>query len=401
MREPWEFKYVMRSPAILRHFFSTLICITVSVAPIRAQTDVSGEVNLTRCWAHGTAASGMSRLAFDGTRIFLSAPGAKIESLSSDGKKLWSTELGGDITSNLLPMENALFLSTAPSLGESGKRQASVLRALSKETGITSWTIQLTDADEHYIGSFSGNLIVVSGNGVVQSLEPRTGAVVWRREVSDRFVAEPAFNSTKVVIPASGRQIFAISLATGQIDSLQKVSFDVTAVAETHTGELIAGDDRGNISSMLSGGGKANWKFKTGGQISTVFPVGENIMAASHDNFVYLLVSRNGGVVWKRRLPGRMTQIGAIANKYALMTSIEEHSAVLVDLTSGKAATSIFLGPEERIVHDPVGANGTLYLLTNEAVYSYSLRACPLNTEGGPDKVPVTASPKTILAANR
>ena len=97
-----------------------------------------------------------------------------------------------------------------------------------------------------------------------------------------------------MIVATTAKQLFSVSLATGEIDSMRKMSYGVTALVETPSGEIIAGDERGNVSSLVNGNAKPYWKFKSGGEISAIFAVGEHLLVTSHDNFVYFLVSRNG-----------------------------------------------------------------------------------------------------------
>ena len=171
--------------------------------------------------------------------------------------------------------------------------------------------------------------------------------------------------------------------SNGEIVSVKKVQFAPTAVGEI-TGDVITGDERGNLTS-LGKSEKVNWNFKSGGKISAIVEIGSNLLAASNDNFVYLFTSRNGGIAWKRRLNDRVSQIGVIDGKFALVSGYEEHGAMLIDLGSGRVAGQITLAADEFAVTRPVSSNGKIFILTNSAVYGYSPTDCS-NKESGHDK---------------
>lgn len=357
------------------------VCILLCAGVIFGQTKSAGSVDAAKCWSYSTGQADGAGIASDGSRVFIGLGGAKVEAITSDGRKLWSTELGGSVSSNLLPLEGGLILATATSSGESGKPGGSVIRSLSKETGITNWTSKLPEADRHFLGGFNGAVIVVSTSGVIQSIDAGTGVLKWKRDIASGFVAEPVFNGGKVIAAAAGKQIFGVSMTTGEIESLRKSVFGVTALGETPAGALITGDERGNVTFFANGTDKINWKFKTGGEISGIVAVGENLLITSHDNFVYFLTGRNGNVAWKKRLPGRVSHIATTPGKFAISTSFEEHGAAVTDILSGKSAGQIALGVDESLVYDPVSANDLILMLTNQAVYAYSLNGCAAKSD--------------------
>ncbi len=317
---------------------------------------------------------GYSAIAADGSHVYLGSEGAKIEALSLDGRKLWSSELGGDISSNLVPVEKGLLLATSTLASDSPKATAT-LRNLSKETGITSWMLKLPNAGRYFLNPYNGFVIVVAQNGVVEAVDARDGTVKWKREIAEGFVAEPAFTPAKMIVATTGRQIFSISLASGEIESMRKSVYGVTALGELPTGEIVVGDERGGVSTM-NGTDKPTWKFKSGGEISKIFQIGDSILATSHDNFIYYLLARNGDVDWKKRLSGRVMHLANITDKYALTMSFDDNNAVFTDLFTGKVAGQIGFADEEKLVSAPVAINGSIFLLTDRAVYSYSLGEC-------------------------
>lgn len=351
-----------------------LLTILMSLAVTPAQVKTTGEVDVAKCWTC-TLGNG-ERFVSDGTRIFVGGAGARVDALSLDGKKMWSAELGGEINSNLLPLDNALFVVTSPVSAEGAAAGESRLRGVSKETGITVWTVKVPDADLHFLGAANGDLWVVSGSGTILSIDPKTGAAKWRREIADGFALEPVLFGDKMFLISTAKQLFTIALVSGEIESMTKLSSGATARAIAGNGDLVVGDERGSVIS-LEDGQKTNWKFKTGGSISAILPVGDGLLVASHDNFVYFLTGRNGGLAWKKRLSARPFQIGTVGSEYAIVSGIEERGATLIALSSGKVSGQVAFGTEETLVAKPVTADGKILFLTSEAVRAYSVNGCP------------------------
>lgn len=338
---------------------------TVSTQPARAP----GEVTLLQCWS--LPVEDGRALTVSGENIFVARGGARVESISIEGQKLWSTELGGELSSNLVAGEAGVFLTTSVVNGESDKNDRGTLRLLSMETGITGWTAKLPMADSYSLGLGSDSVIVVTSKGAIEAFFAKTGMPKWRREVAEGFVGEPRFNHENVYLASTAKQVFTVSLANGEIIAVKKLKFAPTAVAEV-SGEVFTGDERGNLTS-LGRRDNANWNFKSGGKISAIVETGGgSLLAASNDNFVYLLSGRNGDVAWKKRLNERVSQIGVIDGKFALVSGFEEHAAHLIDLDSGRTVGQLSLAEDEFAVARPVFVGGRFFVLTNTAVYGHS-----------------------------
>lgn len=349
-----------------------VLLIVLTVTAVGQAVSNGGEVTLSKCWS--LALDDGDRLAASGEQIFVGRSGAKISSLSPDGKGLWLTELGGEIVSNILAGQGGVLIVTSTIDGDSDKISVGTLRFLSSGTGITNWTAKLPEADSYSLGFGGDSVIAVTSKGALLAFDAKTGAAKWRRELAEGFVGEPRFNHANVYVASTAKQIFTISLASGEIVAVKKLQFAPTAVGEI-TGEVFMGDERGNLTS-LGKSDKVNWNFKSGGKISAIVEVGNHLLAASNDNFVYLLTGRNGDVTWKRRLNERISHIGVIDGKFAIVSGYEEHGALLININSGKIAGQLNLAADEFVVDRPVFSSGKIIILTNSAVYGYSATKC-------------------------
>ncbi len=364
----------------IRAIFFLLMIVAASLPAISQTAPAPVEIAASKCWTFPPSEVPLS-IGSDSEAVYLATNGGRITALSHEGKMLWSSELGGDISSNLLSTGSGLLVSTT-SVSEG--TTISNLRYLSRETGITGSSIRLPDADRFFIYQHEANTLIAARNGTVLSVD-RLGKINWKREIASSFVAEPYFKGGKLIIAARGKQIFTIDAGTGEIASMRKSEHSVTALGELATGEILVGDDRGNVMP-LNGSDKPIWRFRSGGEIATLFHTGQNIIAGSHDNFVYSIYSRNGDVEWKRRLSGRLLQAASIDGRFLLTMSVEENAAVLTSIASGKIAGRIVFADGEFLTAEPTTHNGLILLATNRAVYGYSLDGCDQKKDGGPEK---------------
>ena len=369
-----------RLPEAILLLGCTAVLFAAGVFP---QQKAETELVVTRCWSYPLELGKV--LATDGERVYLGTTDAKVEALSPEGKRLWRSELGGEIASNLLATDTGVLVATTAA-GSDGKTASSTLRMLSKDTGITSLTVKLASATGHFLVSTQSAVVIVSLNGIVQSIDAKTGAVRWKREIAAGFVGEPFFNGDRLLVASTAKQFFHISLSTGEIESMRKFDIGVTAATETSTGDVIIGEERGSVTSLIKGSDKALWRYKTGAFISSIRFLKDHLLVTSHDNFVYFLTSHNGGVVWKKRFAGRVSQVGIFENVLALVSSIEEHGATFVSLVNGKPVGQIVLEEDEYLASNPISSNGLILALTNQRAIAYSLNACAAKKEGGAGK---------------
>lgn len=347
------------------------------------QAKSEAELTVTRCWSYEI--EGGRSIAADGIRAFVATSDAKVEAMSLDGKKLWATELGGEIASNILPTGNGVFLAVA-STASGDKQPSASLRVLSKETGIPSLSLKLPNVTRHSLFGWQNSVLIVSANGVIQSIDNKTGVVRWKREVAEAFAGEAVVSGERVFVTTPAKQIFAISIAGGDIELMRKLPFAVTAIVQSTAGELIVGDERGNVTSTTKDLERLLWRFRSGGLISSIRAINGNLLVSSHDNFVYYLTTRNGGLVWKKRFAGRVSSVGLVLNEAALLSSSDEHGATFVSLATGKPLGQIALDDDESFATDPIFINGLMLAITTRRLSAYSLSGCTLQKVGGTSK---------------
>ena len=339
------------------------------------QTKSTAEVDPAKCWSTATGEVIAESLSVGNPHVFLALSGARVDAVSLDGKKVWSTEFGGEIRSNILSAGSGVLLVTSTTSNDAAKPGEFSLRSLSAETGIPSRTIKLPPAERYYLDFSEAGLIVASSTGTIRSLETKDHSVKWTREIANGFAAVPLVVAGKIMVASTSGQLFTVSAASGEIESMRKLPFTSTVVGQTASSWLIVGDERGNVTLFSNGSDKPYWRFKSGGAISHILEAAGGIIAVSLDNFVYFLNERNGDVVWKKRMGGRVGGIAAQGDRYIVVAGLEEHSGVLLDASTGKVSGQIQFDDDEMIVEIRSTPTGPL-VLTNAALHQYGLTGC-------------------------
>lgn len=372
-------------PTLLFKF--NLLCILLLTgwqSTLLGQVKSGGEVDISQCWAHDTQL-GLT-VAADNGHIYVGSAGGRVEAIGTNGKKIWESDFGGSISSRLLPLDPGLLVVTTKVSPDASKPDVGTLRSVSKETGISNWSVNVPGAGLYYLSASATSVIVVSDQGQILFIDLKNGSVQKRHQLGVKVVAEPIFAGSHVVVAVEGNKLWTVPLGPGEVSGKRPTAFRTTAIVGTQQKQMVIGDERGNVSVLGDRNDRREWQFRSGGEISRLFAMGENILAVSHDNFIYLLSGANGSIVWKKRASGRVSSIGLLSERFALLSGIDDQNAVLIDLSNGKTAGQIAFGKDEKLIDDPLMSNGRIYVLSSGALQSYSLDGClPENQKAAPE----------------
>ena len=338
------------------------------------QEKMDETVEFSRCWAVVEQDAPFSTITTDAATAFVGAPGAKVSAIAiATGSRLWSTELGGEIASNLSADSAGLFVVTDSVSTDSAKPKESTLRILSKETGITSKKIALAAADSFKIGVDAGLVIVIAQSGEVYAFDAATAEPKWARKPTGGVTGDSFIGGGAIVIGTVDGQILRLASATGEINLTVKSAEKPTAVRSTSDGKIVYGDARGNIVAVDAG-----WKFKAGAQVSSIYEVNGALLVTSFDNFVYYFNPSNGGVIWKKRMAGRIADISFASTNQLLIFTYGGETGVLAELKKGKTVGQIALPQETDNVSIPDLGTGRAVFAFNGAAYAFATTPCQI-----------------------
>jgi len=352
--------------------FTMLIPVSSSAAqPNRSSTDPP---LLKQCWNY-PAAIGEQGLSSDTSRIFLSEQNARIEAISVDsGAKLWASDLGGTVASNIFVGDKNIYVATR-STGNEPSKSHTTLWALSPETGLTVFSVQLNATGQIMLSGVGQRLFSVS-DGVIAALDASTGATLWNRTVA-AVTAEAIIANDKIILGTNDKLILLISTQTGEINSRIKTKYIPTAVATSDSKTIIIGDDRGNLTSVDAVSGNARWKLRQGARISEINLYNGDLLVASYDNFVYSIDAGSGKIAWKKRMAGRVNIVPDAAKQIAVTLAAGENTAFVIDTRNGKSLNQLTLDSENAFVHSPVIAGNSAVFATVDGILGYSVTGCP------------------------
>ena len=90
------------------------------------------------------------------------------------------------------------------------------------------------------------------------------------------------------------------------------------------------GSGDGYVYALSSDKGRLKWRKRTGAGVEAVTLAGDALLAASLDNFAYLL-NLKGSMLWKKQLPGRISAQPLTVEETALFTPLSSSEGSYLD----------------------------------------------------------------------
>jgi outer membrane protein assembly factor BamB len=282
-------------------------------------------------------------VAFWKGRLYVSTGYAQVLALNPDnGKVIWKTGVGDPVRSGPTVTDGRVYVVTVEN----------ELVALATDDGRRLWSHNGIPETAGLVGSSSpaveGEVVVVGySSGELYALTVENGRVLW----SDNLAASRSADAVSALADIRGRPV----IDRGQV------------FAVSHSGRLVAIDLRT---------GERKWEQDIG---STHGPwvAGDYVYVLSNDNELVCLTRNDGKVRWVRQLPSfedakakkdPIEWAGPVLGGDRLILLSSDGSALSVSPYTGAP-----LGREEMPGNgfvDPVIANNTLYILTDNAELS-------------------------------
>jgi outer membrane protein assembly factor BamB len=352
----------------------TLIALILGLgfAPSAAQSVDTSLIALSDCWKIPLNSAAVSSPVADKNQLYLAQEGGRVSAVSLvSGTRLWSAEIGGEIGSNIVPDGKNIYLVS----NIAGKR--SVLRSVSTISGVPNLETEIPYSDNLRIGISYGRLIVIYPNGTVAAYEFGSGKPAWQMTLPPINTATAVFNEQSIIVPTDDKKIQVITAADGKILLTVPTRGTVTTVGMVEE-DLVWGEDRGNLVRFDTEEKSLSWKYKNGARIGAVRSTERGILAASYDNFVYLLSGYNGDIRWKKRLPGRTAGMTVVGDTAVVLT-IGDPTAVLISLETGKQVGQVTTTEDDLFTFPPVVTGDQMIFFSSAQVVAKSTKVCRTN----------------------
>jgi hypothetical protein len=105
--------------------------------------------------------------------------------------------------------------------------------------------------------------------------------------------------------------------------------------------------------------------------VESVALAGDALLAASLDNFAYLL-NLKGTMLWKKQLPGRISAQPLTVQETALFTPLSSSAGVVLALRDGKQVNSLPTGEELTSSASPIIVGDAVILTTEHGLMAFA-----------------------------
>lgn len=365
--------YSFRGPHIsilFRHLLT--VALAVSLVPGIFGQQSGEQTPYTLCSTYVTGSGGIVAVASSASGVAVGEKGGRIRLLSGDTlEAVWSAEVGGEVVSNLLVAGNNLYAV----VNSASSEPSSKLRVLSIETGLIRRTHELASDRSFFLAIAGDSVVSVPESSAPVIFSPGEGAkpaVVGAWSEGDSFLFA---ERERILLASANGRVKIASLQTGVILSEKAGSYGKVAIAlVTSDGRSVVGTESGEIRAEAIEANGRFWTFKTGGAIVYLKSFDGKILAASNDNFLYLLSEDSGRVIWRSRLPGRPSTGALLSTGPAAFAVLGEERLLLIDISSGKVSNTVALEADEEIQPGGIfeGVSDGLLLHTTRGIKTFA-----------------------------
>lgn len=321
---------------------------------------------LTVAWRYDSNQTLNLTPAFDSERVYLPLVGGTIVSLKAENGQLnWRSEMGGDLSASPVADDSRIYVASETGKPEGGARRATgALRALGREGGVTQWMRTLAMPLRGSLTLSDGRLFASSDDGKVYAFTANTGELTWTYDYGYPFQGQPMVADGRVYVGSEDGTVVTLDANSGNPLWRLKTKGPVRGPVAHHRGVVFFGSGDAYVYAVNAQTGKLLWRKRTGAAVQAVVQVGEDLLAASLDNFVYKF-SLTGARLWKRQLPGRISSQPLLAGDGALFTPLSSAIGVVLELRDGRQVNSLPVGEEITTSASSIAVGDTV-LITSE-----------------------------------
>lgn len=340
---------------------------------VEANPEVVLSQPLTVRWRYESNVTLNLTPAFDKERIYLPLAGGAIVSLRGrDGQLVWRSEMGGELSASPVADDSLIFVASE-TVGPTGepKLPGGALRALGREGGVTQWMTPLVKPLRGSLTLSGDKLFGGGSDGRAYAFDKRSGGVFWSIPFAAALSGHPVAAGGRVYFGSDDGTLLALEEATGKLLWRYRTKGAIHGPVAVANGNVFFGSGDGYVYAVSADKGRMVWRKRTGGGVEAVGLAGDGLIAASLDNFAYLL-SLKGGVVWKRLLPGRISSQPLAVNDAALFTPLSSSAAIVLGLRDGKPVNSLPTGEEMTSSASPVMVGEAVIVTTEHGLLAFA-----------------------------
>ncbi|HKO97097.1 MAG TPA: PQQ-binding-like beta-propeller repeat protein [Pyrinomonadaceae bacterium] len=328
---------------------------------------------LTVAWRYDSQSTLNLTPASDSERVYLPLAGGQIVSLNAaNGQLNWRSEMGGELSASPVADSHAVYVASETGKAEAGERRATgALRALGREGGVTLWMRTLAMPLRGSLMLDNGTLFGGGADGKLYAFDSKTGAVKWSYDYGAAFDAKPVTYGSWVYVGSEDGNLLALNALNGKLVWSFRTKGPVRGPVAGSDEAVYFGSGDGYVYAVSTGSGKLVWRSRTGAGVQAVVKVGDELLAASLDNFVYKF-SLAGTRLWKRQMPGRVSSQPLMTSGDALFMPLSSSVGVVLEMKDGRQVNSLPVGAEITTSASPIAVGDTVLLTTEQGLLAFT-----------------------------
>ena len=366
--------FVFSSYARLRLCVAILLTLVFGVLfDVTSSADLILSQPLTVRWRYESSVTLNLTPAFDTERVYLPLAGGTIVALKAeDGQLFWRSDLGGELSASPVADEHSIYVaSEITTQANEARSSAGALRALGREGGVTQWMTPLVRPLRGALAINGGKILAGGSDGRAYAFDKRTGGVLWSIPFTAPFNGQPVVSNGKVYFGSEDGTLLALEESTGKLLWRYRTKGAVRGPVAVNRDSVFFGSGDGYVYAVSSDKGRLKWRKRTGAGVEAVVIAGDAVLAASLDNFAYLL-NFKGSMLWKKQLPGRISAQPLTVEEAALFTPLSSSEGVVLGLKDGKQVNSLPTNDELTSSASPILVGDSIILTTEHGLLAFS-----------------------------
>jgi outer membrane protein assembly factor BamB len=318
--------------------------------------------------------------ASDDERLYLPLAGGIIVSLNgANGQLNWRSEMGGELSASPVADERGVYVASETGKPETGVRRATgALRSLGREGGVTQWMRTLEMPLRGSLTLSNGTLFGGGSDGKAYAFDSKSGAIRWFYDYGQPFEGNPVVSDGRVYFGSEDGNLLALDESTGKLQWHYRTRGTVRGPVAAGQTTVYFGSGDGYVYAINAINGRLAWRKRTGAGVQSVVRIGEELLVASLDNFVYKFSSA-GARLWKRQLPGRISSQPLMIDTDALFMPLSSSAGVVLELRDGRPVNSLPIGLEITSSASPIAVGEVVLLTTQQGLLAFTQPREPPN----------------------
>ncbi len=267
------------------------------------------------------------------------------------------------------------FISIATEYREGTGEQAPLrgaLRAISKDTGVTRWMRTLSAPIRGSMVANGLRLFAGAADGRVYAFDKGNGLSIWINQYAPPFSGQLAVFGDRLYIAGEASTLFALDQVTGRVVWHYRTRSSISCPVAVADRVVFFGSNDGYVYAFSESRSKLLWRHRTGAAVQAVVVVDNGLLAASLDNFAYLLSPRKGAIIWRQLLPGRIASRPFTSKDGALFTPLSTDRAIVLGLKDGKPVNTLPLDEENSSSAAPIAVANSVIVATPHRLLAFA-----------------------------